>query len=340
MKGKPILTRLLSILGAFCLACAWALPVLAAKPAYTYTVRVFSGQQGKINGESMVMEKKAAGSRMNLRDYTVTLEDDSKYYVKGFRESGKGTEEVLGVGSRLSTFLVTKDQDYVVAYGLKGDMVEYTVHFQDAQGSTLAPSETYMGNVGDRPVVAYLYIEGYQPQSYNLTKTLSANPMENVLTFVYTRITQPTATPGGGPTVITPSGPGATVITPTVTPAPEEGGEEGSSSTPEEEEPSPEPAASPDTEIPEASVPEAAPTAPPELIDIDEGIVPLAEAGSDFKPSQMELQAEGKMFWQNIPLWTKITVGVLVLGAIATGLWFLLFFRRGKEEAAVEDEQL
>ncbi|MCI8920912.1 MAG: MucBP domain-containing protein [Acutalibacter sp.] len=339
MKGKSILFRLLSVLGAFCLACACTLPALAAKPQYIYTIRVFAGQQGKINGGNMITEKKAAGERVNLRDYSVTLDNDSKYYIKGFRESGKGTEEVLGVGNRLSTFLVTRDQDYVVAYGLKGDMVEYTVNFQDAQGNTLAPSETYMGNVGDRPVVAYLYIEGYQPQSYNLTKTLSSNPMENILTFVYTRIPQPSTTPsGGGTTVIPPSGPGATVITPADTPDTDEDEETEPSSALEEEEL--EPSSEAPVEIPENPVPEAQPEEPPELIDIDEGEVPLANAGAGFKPSQMELQSEGKLFWQNIPLWTKITAGVLVLGAIATGLWFLLFFRRDREEVSMEDEQL
>lgn len=34
-------------------------------------------------------------------------------------------------------------------------------------------------------MVAYHYIEGYQPQAYNLTKTLSKNEAENVFTFVY-----------------------------------------------------------------------------------------------------------------------------------------------------------
>ena len=61
MKGKSILFRLLSVLGAFCLACACTLPALAAKPQYIYTIRVFAGQQGKINWGNMITEKKAAG---------------------------------------------------------------------------------------------------------------------------------------------------------------------------------------------------------------------------------------------------------------------------------------
>ncbi|MCI8930475.1 MAG: hypothetical protein HFI00_13665, partial [Lachnospiraceae bacterium] len=36
-----------------------------------------------------------------------------------------------------------------------------------------------------KPVVAFLYVEGYVPQAYNLTKTLSKNEAENIFTFVY-----------------------------------------------------------------------------------------------------------------------------------------------------------
>ena len=43
-------------------------------------------------------------------------------------------------------------------------------------------------------MVAYHYIEGYQPQSYNLTKTLSKNEAENVFTFVYEPVPEDTVT--------------------------------------------------------------------------------------------------------------------------------------------------
>ena len=76
--------------------------------------------------------------------------------------------------------------DYVVAYGIKGDMVAYTVNYQDANGKTLADSQTFYGNAGDKPVVAYKYIENYIPQALALTKTLSDNESKNVFTFTYT----------------------------------------------------------------------------------------------------------------------------------------------------------
>lgn len=340
MKNKGLLRRLVLLLAAACLLAACCMPALAKRAEYDYTIRIFSGQQGLIDGQDMVQLTVAAGDRLNLYTSSVTLPEDSKYYVKGFRESGKGTEEVLGVGSRLASFQVTKDQDYVVAYGLKGSMVEYTVNFQDGQGNTLAPSETYMGNVGDRPVVAYLYIEGYQPQSYNLTKTLVEDPMENVLTFVYSRVA--TQTTDGGTTIIT--GPGATVVTPT-TPTTstgsgtagdedgddgdddEDGGDEEESSAAEEEsEPEPE-------SIPEEGVPEAEPPTPAELVDIDEGEVPLANVNATPAPTSLDLRSEGKMF----PWWGKLLVGMLALAAVCVMLWFLLFHRRKKEEARSMD---
>ena len=37
-------------------------------------------------------------------------------------------------------------------------------------------------------VVAYQYIEGYQPQAYNLRRTLSEDPAANDFTFVYTQL--------------------------------------------------------------------------------------------------------------------------------------------------------
>ena len=43
-------------------------------------------------------------------------------------------------------------------------------------------------------MVAYHYIEGYQPQAYNLTKTLSKNEAETVFTFVYEPVPEDTVT--------------------------------------------------------------------------------------------------------------------------------------------------
>lgn len=149
---------------------------------YTYKVTLSAGNKGTINGQNKIERADiASGSTVtfNLNDIQVT---DDKYYVKGIRLSGRDNDEALAAPS----FTVDKDADYVVAYGIKGNMVAYTVNYQDASGNSLAESQTFYGNVGDKPVVAYRYVENYIPDALALTKTLSDNESENVFTFTYT----------------------------------------------------------------------------------------------------------------------------------------------------------
>ena len=149
---------------------------------YTYKVTLSAGNKGTINGQNKIEQTDiASGSTVtfNLNDIQVT---DDKYYVKGIRLSGRDNNETLAAPS----FTVDKDADYVVAYGIKGNMVAYTVNYQDASGKSLAESQTFYGNIGDKPVVAYRYIENYIPDALALTKTLSDNESENVFTFTYT----------------------------------------------------------------------------------------------------------------------------------------------------------
>lgn len=183
---------------------------------YFYTVTFYPGNHGSFRGTEMVTvdnsasgssyEVSASGSEIRISglcagdvvgldaamEGAVELGEDSRYYVKGIRVSGRDNATVDA-----SAFRVEEDRDYVVAYGIRGELTSYVVHYQDAEGNTLAPSRTYYGNVGDKPRIAYLYIEGYQPQAYNLTKTLSKNAAENVFTFVYTRIPAGGGTGGG-----------------------------------------------------------------------------------------------------------------------------------------------
>lgn len=143
----------------------------------------------------------------------VDLKNGDKYYIKGVRESGRDNNTVAD-----SAFTVTKDAEYVVAYGIQGDMVSYTVNYQDGGGNELAPSRTYYGAVGDKPVIAYQYIEGYRPDAYNLTKTLGKNEADNVFTFTYTQssVQQPAAG-GEGTEGGTDTGTPATTATPGTT---------------------------------------------------------------------------------------------------------------------------
>ena len=152
------------------------MPVMAEEE-YTYTITLSSGNKGVITGTTSVTASYGATVSFDLNDITVT---DDKYYVKGIRLSGRDNDEPAPL-----SFDVTGDADYVVAYGIKGNQVGYTVNYQDEAGNVLAPSSTFYGNIGDKPVVAYKYIENYVPQALAMTKTLSDNEADNVFTFVY-----------------------------------------------------------------------------------------------------------------------------------------------------------
>ncbi|MDD3401984.1 MAG: hypothetical protein PHQ72_01325 [Hespellia sp.] len=167
--------------------------VLAAAP-YQYQVRVYAGNKGSLGGGSdpYVFSDITSGDSVDLRTASVQV-TDTKYYWKGFRVSGRDKREIIPKESAIVK--VTSDVDYVVAYGVMSQRVAYTVNYQDANGNTLAPSNTYYGDIGDRPVVAYQYIENYVPQAYAVTRTLSANEADNVFTFTYT--------PGATNTVVT-----------------------------------------------------------------------------------------------------------------------------------------
>lgn len=305
--------RKLRQIGAVCLALALILmsvPPMEAEARYTYTIRIFSGQQGTIGGgEVLVYEGLNYGDRIsfNLRD--VALNDNSKYYVKGIRWSGRDNNTV-----GTTSFQVTEDRDYVVAYGLLTDAVAYTINYVDAAGNALAPSETYYGNVGDRPVIAYLYIEGYQPQAYNLTGTLSENAAENIFNFVYTPVAAggvtviPGGVPGGGGGAApggagVPAGPGGAEV-----PVP-----------PEEQN-------IPDNEVPGGNTEAGGDNGQPEeIIDINDEEIPQASVNGN----------EGDALIKRIPLWAKAGSILLLVVLVGGGVWYKLKSKKAKKGEAV-----
>lgn len=193
------LVKFVTLILTLCLVLSLAPLSVSADAAYTYSVTVYAGKEGTFaNGSDTYtltgLEYGQVVSLANVVD-SVRLKSGSKYYVKGIRLSGHDNSEVAG-----SAFKVTGDAMYVVAYGVKGNLVEYTVNYVDSTGKVLAPSRTFYGNVGDKAIAAYEYIEGYQPLSYNLAKTLKANAAENVFTFTYVKAPTPTVIvlPGTG----------------------------------------------------------------------------------------------------------------------------------------------
>lgn len=320
IKKAAVFMLSLGVLAGSCI------PVRAADE-YTYTVRFFSGAQGKIQGkDSASYEGLHSGDRVTFNQRSVQLNDNSKYYIKGIRESGHDNNTTKNTTS----FVVTGDKDYVVVYGILSNAVGYTVRYQDNDGNTLAPDENYYGNVGDEPVLAYLYIEGYMPQAYNLTAVLKQNAAENIFTFVYTPIaTAPepeennpggNANPGGATTTPTPTG---NVTTAPAAPA-------AGTATPGDAAPG---AAAPG----DATTPDAGGT--DNLVDLDNPDVPLDNTdlsgdGSEVPLSNPEVPTGNvggdygiATMLFNLPLAAKAGIVSLAILASAGGVWL---YKSGK----------
>ena len=134
---------------------------------------------------------------------TVKITPPENHFVSGVRIAGR--DEVL-TGTQT---LGKQDVELVVTYGLRSNMVKYTVNYINAAGGSvpgLPASEEFYGVIGDKPVISYKYADGYLPQTYRLTGTLSDG--ENVFDFVYYQVDEEgnvivvndgtTTAPGGG----------------------------------------------------------------------------------------------------------------------------------------------
>ena len=314
-----------SLLAAALLVSLSAGAVMAAEP-YSYTVTFYAGNQGTFNGaggltvnsesavvtqseDKIVITGLQAGDEVGLNaQAAVSLDASSKYYVQGLRLSGRDNDTV-----HASVFVVDGDADYVVAYGIKGNQVEYTVNYRDDAGNELAPSEVFYGNVGDKPVVAYKYIDGYVPEALGLTKTLSANSAENIFTFEYDRAPVTTiVVPGGNQN--------QSATTPDESNTTAEPGDESSVIT---EESQPE-----DTEESSAVTEESVGTEEEKednesqiIVDLDEESVPLAPGEED----DAEAETDGT-------LTTYIAVGVIsVIVLIAAVVVAIVIKKRNKK---------
>ena len=186
----------------FAVLCAVLLFVPGALRAkaepYKYTVTVLAGLHGQFKeGDKNKTEFKVAKDvQWNPTEWMEKLEvTDERFYLKGFH--------ISGIEDLVPTTPITEDTVFVASYGLKGQTVAYTVRYQDAAGNTLHPTRTFYGNIGDKPVIAYQYIDGFVPRVLNLTKTLSANEADNVFTFTYVPGTAIIVEGGGGTTGVT-----------------------------------------------------------------------------------------------------------------------------------------
>ena len=199
-------------------------------------------------------------------------------------------------------------------------MVSYVINYEDASGRTLSPSRTFYGNVGDRPVVAFLYIDGYEPQAYNLTKTLSKNEADNIFTFVYSRVS---GGGGEGTTTVVEGAGGTTVVE---VPAPEGTGAAGAAGAggggggagdagAAVEDPDAGGVNVPDEQVPQDEGPE-------DLVDLDDEEVPLADRIGGIEEGTANMLG-------------ATAVGVTASAALA--VLFVILWKRRKQNGASED---
>lgn len=309
----------LNIILSVCLFLAMTLPASAKEEEYTYTIRFFAGKQGCFaTGEMVEFTGLHYGARINFYHNAVTLNDNSKYYVRGIRESGKDNSD----STQANSFVVTGDMDYVVAYGILGDATSYTINYVDGAGNALAPGETYYGNVGDRPVVAYIYIEGWTPEAYNMTRTLQKDPAENVFTFVYTRNAEeaPPQPPAPAPELPTPEPVPAPAPAPTVPAVPGfeviEDPELPTAGVPGGNQ-----AAQGEDGIEQSILDAETPTAngPDEIRDLDEQDVPT----SNF----LKVAADARLLGIPVPV-----ILITAFGAVGAAWYFLIWNKKKKKE--------
>lgn len=319
--------RLCSLFAALLLLCAFALPAFAGDDTpqdtpqnggYTYTITLSAGAHAVFaDGSDVFMYKNLpAGEQVNFSAQIDELNDallrsDSKYYILGVRLSGQ--EQLV-----TSAFEVKRDETYVVAYGIRGTMKDCTINYLDTAGNPLAAPRILRANVGDKPIVPYAYIEGYEPQAYNLTKTITDNDADNVFNFIYTPVTAAAVGAGGTETVY------VTVDVPAAPAAPAAPGAGGGAAAPAGPAGPAAPAGPGGETLPE----EQTPLGPQEIVDLDDQNVP--EAGPGGAPELTDASGEGSAgLWM---VWTGLAAAALLL-LVAVPL-----IRRKKKANAREEE--
>ena len=318
-----IITKIISFL--FVLLLLVTLGTSAFATDRNYRVRVYPGNTGTIDNSSSPF----TAQKSDFQEPTPI--PDEGYYVKGFKQTGRDT--IL-----TNIPAITCDQDYIVAYGIDGGQVAYKIQYlESGTNRVLAPERTYYGDVGDKPVASYLYIDGYQPQVRAITGTLTKNG-DNTWIFYYTRIVTPTATPttaGGGGAAAGGGGGGAAVA----------GGAAANAVNPANPA---NPANNPNVNNQQgANNPVNTPNNPPaptqftepeEILDLD---VPLAApdmmgtgtAKVPNAPKVIEANQRGRL-----PNWALIAGMVVLVGLISVLYWYLLFYRKKKKYASVNED--
>lgn len=326
--------RLVGVLLAMLVLAALSIGALADGEA-TYTVTVSAGN----------MDFALLGAPVQTAEYGKTVAlggvevpEDSPYFFKGFRPAGHDNNVVYA-----SDYYVTEDADFVAAYGLRANLVKYTIRYLDGNGNDLmTDSEPHYGNIGDKIVVRARDIDGYQPQAYQLAKTLVANEAENVFPFVYSEVVVATpvpAAPAPTPVIYEEAGGGEAAGGAEIEPAPAPGGEAGGgeaagiegNNVPEgqgpETLPEPEQEQQPEPERQQEPVninEDETPldNGPKEIIDLDQEDTPKGEAPEEKEKPAIQQEREQKQ--------TKfyVSVGLLGVALIAIAVMAVLLVKK------------
>ena len=283
MKIRRFILPLVAVL----LLNVFALSV-SAEDTY-YTVTVSSGLHGTFEDGTTKKEVQIkAGTDWNPGNFVIADEDiDDTYYFRGYHVAG-----IEGTLAGAQT--IDQDMVFVATYGIENDLVEYYVNYVDEYGNELLPRATFHGNVGDKPVVAYVYIENFAPNTRNFTGTLSKDTVTE-FTFEYHRVASPgtiieyeegPGTTGGG------TGGGAG------------GGEEGGNSE-----------VTPGGEV--------TPDIPVDIIDIDDPDTPTTQPDDNTDNGETDHNNQG-----GTSIW--LYAGLIATGGLLLLLLLLLLLRRRK----------
>ena len=293
---------------------------IGAYADYGYKVRVFAGNQGTITG-SAVFSDVPYDEEITFSIANVKV-SNTKYVVRGLRESGKDNAEILTPGSSgRVTIHVRRDQDYVVSYGIPGNEVALTIRCVTANGTYLNKQETFYGEPNTTILIKTPYVEGYRPSAnFARAKLGTTDRVENI---TYTPVTT-TATvietgggTGGGTGVGTGGGNiGGNTLVPVLNPDTDTDDEDTDDNDTFED--MGDDAADFSDDMSETE----------DILDLD---VPLAEPDAEdtefVSPDYSEFEASP----DRIPTWALILAGVLLVLLIGLAFWYFLFYRKKKK---------
>ena len=327
-----------------------------------YTVRIYSGDRGTLSS-GIISNPNIPynGSFSFALEPEVTLKTTDaennpvEYKVIGIKEAGKDNyDNYFGMNPNSGTVNVTnirRDTDYVVAYSVPGAVTTFEVQYLDyntgadlkslvdrEDGETLDDITYFYGVTGARITVAYRYIEGYTPRFDGVSKTLSADASKNVFPLYYTKNVTPTTTTttttttgGGGGGAAVAGGAAANANNP----ANNQNANNQNANNPNANNQQPNGANTPAPVVPgnvvindngeeilDLDVPLAAPNIP------GVGTVSVPNAPQVIEPNQ-----HGR-----IPNWMLIAGVVLLVGLIAMLYWYLLFYRKKKKYASINND--